>query len=64
MVAHLASKVGVLKMCKLVILRNFYDNLNLVAGEIRELTNLLNLRNKNQEIREHIWEITENNWTI
>ena len=30
-----------------------------VAGEIRELTNLRNTRNKNQEIREHIWEITE-----
>ena len=31
----------------------------MVAGEIRELTNLLNLRNKNQEKRKHIWEIAE-----
>ena len=32
---------------------------NLVAGEIPELTKLWNSRNKNQEIREHIWEIPE-----
>ena len=32
---------------------------NKVAGEIRELTNLLNLQTKNQEIREHIWEIAK-----
>ena len=30
-----------------------------VAGEIRELAILINARNKNQEIREHICEITE-----
>ena len=30
-----------------------------VAGEIRELTNLRNLRNKTQEIRDHVWEKTD-----
>ena len=30
-----------------------------VAGEIRELTNLWNLRNKTQEMRKHIWENTD-----
>ena len=37
----------------------FFYEYEMVAGEIRELTNLLNNRNKNQEIREHICEISE-----
>ena len=35
-----------------------------VAGEIRELTNLLNPGNKSQEKRERSWEITEKNISV
>jgi len=39
-----------------VMLSEANPTILMVAGEIRELTNLINLGNKNQEIREHVWE--------